>query len=141
MEPVISAPETVVGASLKVDGDLKSQGDMRIEGKVHGSIQTDGTVSIGQGAEVTANITAANAEIAGQVEGDIKVKDRLSLTESARVKGNLTSQELVIAQGAVFSGTSAMPDPNQSLAPNQSREPLLDTDISLGSNKKVDAKV
>lgn len=130
IEQPIPAPETVVGASLKVDGDLKSQGDIRIEGKVHGSIQTDGTVVIGPSAEITASIQAANAEISGRVEGDITVKERLSLTNSAKVKGNLISQELVIQQGAVFSGNSSMPDKSEVT-------PIIDTNISINEKANV----
>ncbi|MFO0702501.1 MAG: polymer-forming cytoskeletal protein [Candidatus Andersenbacteria bacterium] len=100
--------ETIVGVSLKVEGDLKSQGDIRIDGEVRGSITTDGAVLIGTSAKVFANVKAASAEVAGHVEGDINVTKRIALAESARVKGNLTCTELVIAQGAQFTGQSSM---------------------------------
>lgn len=100
--------ETVVGTSLKVEGDLKSQGDIRIDGEVRGSISTDGALLVGTSAKLFANVRAESAEIAGSVEGDLVVARRIALTETARVKGNLTCTELVIAQGAQFSGQSSM---------------------------------
>lgn len=101
--------ETIVGSSLKVEGDLKSQGDIRIDGEVRGSVLTDGVILVGTSAKVFASIKAASAEIAGAVEGDIVVAKRVSLIETARVRGNITCNELVIAQGAQFSGQSTMP--------------------------------
>ncbi len=101
-------PETVVGASLKIEGDLKSNGDIRIDGEVTGSVETKGDVFIGPEAAVNANVMATNAHVAGRVTGDIVVNKKLSLESSARVKGNVTSAELVVSQGARFNGTSSM---------------------------------
>jgi len=108
MDEQIAISETVVGSSLRVEGDLKSQGDIRIDGEVKGSIETDGSVLIGTSAKLLANVRAANVEVAGSVEGDVVAAKRVALTETARVKGNLTCTELVIAQGAQFTGQSTM---------------------------------
>lgn len=108
MDDQIAISETVVGSSLRVEGDLKSQGDIRIDGEVKGSIATDGAVLIGTSAKLLANVRAASVEVAGSVEGDITAAKRVALTETARVKGNLTCTELVIAQGAQFTGQSTM---------------------------------
>lgn len=109
----VSVAETIVGASLKVEGDLKSQGDIRIDGEVSGTISTDGAVLIGTNAKVHANVRAASVEVAGAVEGDIVASKRVALSETARVKGNLTCTELVIAQGAQFTGQSSMSSESQ----------------------------
>ncbi|MFO0704953.1 MAG: polymer-forming cytoskeletal protein [Candidatus Andersenbacteria bacterium] len=102
------AAETIVGTSLKIEGDLKSDGDIRIDGEVVGSVTTKGDVHIGPQAAVTATVMAANAFVAGRVAGDIVAQKRIALESTARVKGNLTSQELSIAQGAQFNGASTM---------------------------------
>jgi len=101
-------PETVVGASLKIEGDLQSNGDIRIDGEVTGTVVTKGDVFIGPEANVSANVQATNAHIAGRVTGDISVQKKVSLESSARVKGNVTSAELVVSQGARFNGMSTM---------------------------------
>ncbi|MDP2587437.1 MAG: polymer-forming cytoskeletal protein [bacterium] len=100
--------ETIVGASLKVQGDLKSDGDIRIDGEVQGSIITKGSVFIGQQASVEASIQAGSAQICGKVAGDISVSKKLELQPSARLKGNISAAELVIQQGAQFNGSSSM---------------------------------
>ena len=106
--PLEQPAETIVGASLKVQGDLKSDGDIRIEGEVQGSIITKGNVFIGGQASVEATIQAGSAQIAGKVMGDVSVSKRLELQSSARLKGNISAAELVIQQGAQFNGSSSM---------------------------------
>lgn len=101
-------PETVVGATLKIEGELKSEGDIRIDGEVRGSVTTKGDVYIGPQAMVSATVQAANAIVAGRVNGDVSVTKQLTLESTARLKGNTTSSELVIARGAQFNGLSAM---------------------------------
>lgn len=101
-------PETVVGASLKIEGDLKSEGNIRIDGEVRGSVSTTGNVYIGKEAIVEASVEASNAEIAGRVTGDVSVQKRLELQGTARLNGNTNSAELVVQQGAQFNGTSSM---------------------------------
>ncbi|MFH0830683.1 MAG: polymer-forming cytoskeletal protein [Parcubacteria group bacterium] len=101
-------PETIVGASLKIEGELKSEGDIRIDGEVRGSVTTKGDVFIGQNAVVSATVQATNASIAGRVTGDIMVNKQLSLEPTARVKGNTSSSEFSVARGAQFNGMSTM---------------------------------
>lgn len=100
--------ETVVGNSLKIDGDLISDGDIRIEGEVKGSVSTKGDVFVGSQAIIKANINAKNADINGTVTGDISALGKLTLGESARIKGNINSNTLEIRSGAQFSGMSTM---------------------------------
>lgn len=115
-------PETVVGSTLKVDGDLNSQGDLRIDGEVHGSIHTEGSIIIGTEAKIFANITATNAEISGQVEGDLNIKNKTSLTETARVRGKIKTAELSISSGALFCGESVMDMPDSELPEPQNKK-------------------
>jgi cytoskeletal protein CcmA (bactofilin family) len=100
--------ETVVGPSVKVEGDFNSHGDMRIEGEVSGSVRTSKNLAIGPGARVEANVQVENAEISGEVTGNVTANEKLELTESARVSGDIKAKTLVIAPGALFSGSCEM---------------------------------
>ena len=100
--------ETVIGSSLKIEGELKSQSDIRVDGEVSGTITTKGDVYVGQQANVSASIQATNAFVSGRVTGDIAVTKQLTLEASARVKGNVTAGEIVITKGAQFNGQCTM---------------------------------
>lgn len=100
--------ETVVGPSVKVEGDFTSQGNMRVEGQVKGSIKTSKDLMVGEGAEIEATIEVENAMVAGKVTGNITAREKLELSETARVTGDIQAKILNIAPGAIFSGNSQM---------------------------------
>ncbi len=98
------SPETIVGASLTVEGVLNSGGDLRVDGKVKGSIITEGTVTVGDQANIEADITAANTVIAGNVKGNLIIGGRTTLKKSATLVGNISTDEIEIEAGAKFNG-------------------------------------
>jgi cytoskeletal protein CcmA (bactofilin family) len=100
--------ETIISASMKVEGDLASQGNVLIEGMVEGSLKTDKDLRVGQQAKITANVTAANAVIAGEVMGNVTVSDRLELESTARIQGDISTKVLVVAAGATVNGKLVM---------------------------------
>lgn len=104
------ASETIVGASVKLKGNLRSDGDILIEGVVTGDLKTKGAVVVGESASVVANIKAQNVAISGVVQGNIDVADRLEITSSGKVIGDIAANVLSIAPGASFSGRCIMPD-------------------------------
>lgn len=96
--------ESVIGPSVKVEGDLISEGNLKVEGTVSGKVGTSRDLFVGQSAKIQADISSQNATIAGVVEGDIKVTDTLVLLETAKVLGNIYCQKFGVREGALFSG-------------------------------------
>ncbi|MBI4050713.1 MAG: polymer-forming cytoskeletal protein [Candidatus Doudnabacteria bacterium] len=105
-----SAPETIVGATVKIEGDLASEGDIRVDGLVTGKIKTSKNLFVGSMAKIEADVEAANAMIAGHVKGDLKIKETLNVQETGKIDGNISCERLAIAEGAHFSGACTMPD-------------------------------
>jgi cytoskeletal protein CcmA (bactofilin family) len=105
-----AAPETVVGATVKIEGDLVSEGDIKVDGLVAGKIKTSKNLYVGPMAKIEADVEAANAILAGIVQGEIKIKDSLVIQETGKVDGNISCGRLAIAEGAHFSGTCTMPE-------------------------------
>lgn len=104
------APETIVGATVKVEGDLVSEGDIKVDGEVTGKIKTTKNLYVGPTARIQADVEAQNAVLAGLVKGELKIKESLLVQETGKVDGNITCARLSIADGAHFSGTCAMPE-------------------------------
>jgi cytoskeletal protein CcmA (bactofilin family) len=96
--------ETVIAPSVRVEGDFDSEGNIRVEGAVSGSISTKQDLFVGEGAEVTADVTARNAVISGVMRGNLAVEERLDLTETARVYGDTRARVLSVAPGATLDG-------------------------------------
>lgn len=100
--------ETIVGPSVKVEGDFVSQGNVVIEGTVMGSVKTDKNLRVEEGAHIDANVEAQNVRIAGEVKGNVIVSGLLELTESAVVLGDVHTKTLVVAAGAIMHGNCDM---------------------------------
>ncbi len=105
-----SAPETIVGATVKIEGDLVSEGDIRVDGLVTGKIKTSKNLYVGSMAKIEADVESSNAIVAGHVKGDLKIKEILSIQDTGKVDGNVTCERLAVAEGAHFSGTCSMPE-------------------------------
>jgi cytoskeletal protein CcmA (bactofilin family) len=92
----------------RISGQLSFQGPVRIDGAVDGEIQCQGTLTIGQGAEVRAKISGEVVVIRGKVEGNVTAKERVELAAPARLIGNVDSPRLIVTAGVVFDGDCSM---------------------------------
>ena len=100
--------ETVIAASVRVEGDFVSQGNVLIEGTVEGSLRTERNLRVGEQASISADVFAANASVAGEIKGNVSVSERLELEPTARVVGDIQTKILVVANGASIDGRISM---------------------------------
>ena len=105
----LNAPaETVVGPSVKIQGDLNSEGNIRVEGQVSGKIKTSQSVLVNKGAKIMAEVTAGSAIVGGEVQGNLKISGHLILQATAKIIGDINCQVLRVEDGAQFTGKCAM---------------------------------
>ncbi|MFH0780320.1 MAG: polymer-forming cytoskeletal protein [Parcubacteria group bacterium] len=102
------ADDTVIGNSIKIEGDMVSNGSIVVEGEVIGSLKTEKNLTVGEKAKIVADVSAKEAFISGKVQGNIKVQDKLELAASAEVNGDISASVLKIDAGAVFNGKCSM---------------------------------
>ncbi len=100
--------DTLIGTKTIFEGILISNESICIEGTVKGKVECRGSVVVGQGGKVKADIIAENAFIGGQVSGNITTKNRLEITSTGRVKGDIETSCLVISEGVIFEGSCHM---------------------------------
>jgi len=100
--------ETVVGPSVKIQGDLNSEGNIKIEGQVAGKVKTSQSVFVVPGAKIAADVIAGNAVIGGEIQGNLKISGHLVLQSTARILGDIACQILRVEDGAQFSGKCNM---------------------------------
>jgi cytoskeletal protein CcmA (bactofilin family) len=99
---------TILGKGSAFDGKLTFEGAVRIDGEFSGEIRTDGTLIVGQTAEVKAEISAAQIIVEGTIRGDLKAKEAIEIHAPARVYGNLATPSLEIQKGSLFEGNAQM---------------------------------
>ncbi len=96
--------ETIIGPSVKVEGEFRADGNVIIEGQVVGGFKTKKNLRVGEGAKIKANVEADSAWVAGEIKGNLVIKNHLELSGQAKVKGDIETQVLTVETGAQING-------------------------------------
>ncbi len=106
----VDSSATYIGTDVQLEGTVRGKGVLRIEGRISGQIEHEGTVVIGPRAEVHAKIVAKELVVQGLVEGSIQA-ERCEIGETARVNGEIRAQKLAVSEGAALMGDLATNQP------------------------------
>jgi len=120
--------ETIIGPSVKVEGDFVGQGNIIVDGVIKGSVTTNGNLRVGEQAKITAAVTAANALISGEIHGNVTIKGDLELTENAKIFGDVETKSICVARGAILNGKCAMTNDE---IKNNKKQPLEKTEPEI----------
>lgn len=98
-----------VGSGTTLTGETSFKAMLRVDGHLTGIVSSDtGTLIVGTGGQLDANVTVASAVIHGIVNGDVVATERVELGRTAKVVGNIQTPSLSIEQGAIFEGNCSM---------------------------------
>lgn len=101
-----------VGSGTTLTGETEFKAMLRVDGHLIGKISSEaGTLHVGSGGQVDADINVAAAVIYGTVNGDIIATERIELGHSAKVIGNIQTPSLRIDTGAILEGNCSMMKP------------------------------
>ncbi len=96
---------TVIGRSMKINGELTGSGDLLVDGEVEGTIRLAASrLTVRTDGRVKATIVAQDVVVLGHVEGEIRATGRVELRDGAVVLGNVFSTRLAIEDGATLRG-------------------------------------
>ena len=98
----------IIAKNTTLVGDLTSDGDFRVDGKIEGTVKTNGRVVIGKDGEVIGNIECIHADIEGIFSGKLDVEEVLSLKSTANISGDVVLGKLSVEPGATFNATCTM---------------------------------
>lgn len=104
--------EAFLGKGTKVVGTLTFNGPVELDGAVEGEVHAKDSLTIGEGAVISAKIHGTEIVVKGTVTGDIIATKRLSIKRPAKVTGNIASPTLSIEDGVHFDGKCSM-NPNE----------------------------
>jgi len=128
-----------VGSGTVITGEASFKSMLRVDGRFSGRITSGtGTLIVGSGGQVDANIEVDVATIHGVVNGDIIAGQRIELGRAAKLNGNIQTPSLVIEQGAVFEGSCKMVQMKTASAPKVERKENV-LDASKLESVRVDA--
>ncbi|MCY3771148.1 MAG: polymer-forming cytoskeletal protein [Gemmatimonadetes bacterium] len=102
---------TIIAKGTEVNGSVDVEGNIRIDGTVNGDVKATDGVEVGKsGRIVGSSIESKTAIINGYVESQLTVSQHVLLGSKSTFVGDLKTKSLVIEEGAVFHGNSAMSD-------------------------------
>ena len=97
-----------LGKGAEFDGKLVLNGLVRIDGEFKGEALGNGTLIIGEGACVEADIAVDSVFISGEVRGNLDIRERTEISSTGRLLGNVKTAVLEVKEGAVIDGTCQM---------------------------------
>lgn len=100
--------QTIIGPTVKVEGDFITDDNVIVQGVVCGTIKTSKNLKVGQKSKIFANIQADNAIISGEIQGNIKINGKLELTPTAKIFGDIKAEVLIVSSGSILNGKCQM---------------------------------
>ncbi|HVE80800.1 MAG TPA: polymer-forming cytoskeletal protein [Candidatus Dormibacteraeota bacterium] len=121
----VTETDTIIGANVRLKGNLASEGDILIDGHLEGNVKSARDVTIGVNAQIAGDVAGQNITIAGQQKGDIQATEGATITATGQVAGDITASLLSIERGGIFIGNSKM-KPAQTQTEATNKEPAED---------------
>jgi cytoskeletal protein CcmA (bactofilin family) len=90
------------GVSIK--GSVKFLNELLIDGDVEGTIESTGTLTIGEHACIRGEIRTKSVKVRGTVEGNIFVTERCELQAGCTLRGDIEAPRLVVNDNVTFLG-------------------------------------
>jgi len=132
--------ETVIGPSVKVEGDFIMEGNIIIEGTVCGTIKTSKNLVVGKLSTIFADIEAGNAIISGEIQGNLTIHNKLELKSTAKIFGDITTESIDVESGAILNGRCQMAGQDKSAKPNSIKQEKIALEQTAENERKKTKK-
>lgn len=97
-----------MGPGTEIHGELRFQDGVRLDGKFDGTVESSGTLVIGETGQIMAKIRIGRISISGRVEGTITASEKVEILHTGKVIGDISTPVLVVEEGAVLEGKCNM---------------------------------
>jgi cytoskeletal protein CcmA (bactofilin family) len=114
-----------LGKGTEFQGQLRFDGTVRIDGVFQGEIQATGTLMVGEGGRLEAEVRCGTLIIHGEVAGNVQASHRVEALAPARIMGNIQTPVLVINEGVVFEGNVRMEPPAEGAGERDKKIPFF----------------
>lgn len=101
---------TVIGESVRIQGNLSGDEDLHVLGRVDGRLELQRTLVVAPSGIIKAEVNVKNAIVSGVVVGNIHASESVEITREGRMVGDIFAPRVIIVDGASFRGTVDMGD-------------------------------
>ena len=102
---------SIIGADMVVEGNIRAREAVRVEGSVTGNVETDGSLIISATGKVKGNIRGSSIVVGGLLEGDLASTGKTEVISTGKVIGNIRTKSLIVDEnaGQCIMNTNEMP--------------------------------
>jgi cytoskeletal protein CcmA (bactofilin family) len=102
--PTPSGARLSQGVSIK--GSVKFLNELLIDGEVEGTIDSTGTLTLGERARIRGEIRTKSVKVRGTVEGNVFATERCELQAGCTLRGDIEAPRLMVDENATFLGSA-----------------------------------
>jgi cytoskeletal protein CcmA (bactofilin family) len=96
----------ILSSGVSIKGSVKFLNELLIDGEVEGTIDSPGTLTVGEQARIRGEIKAKSVTVRGTVEGNISATERCELQAGCTLRGDIEAPRLVVDENATFFGSA-----------------------------------
>src|ERR671937_773053 len=104
--PSTAPPGGLLSGGVSIKGSVKFRNSLLIDGEVEGTIDSTGTLTIGEHARIRGEIRAKSVNVRGTIEGNIFASERCALEAGCTLRGDIEAPRLVVDENATFLGSA-----------------------------------
>lgn len=101
-------PAATIGRQTVIQGTVSGSGEVVVYGSVEGRISLSDNLVVEREANIQADIESKSATLMGRVDGRLSIAEHLILKTGSILTGDIKSKQLVVEDGARFTGQIAM---------------------------------
>ncbi len=98
--------KNILSSDVKIEGSIEFEEELYFDGQLKGEIHSEGSLTVGENAQVNGDVFTKSVTVLGRVTGNITVQERCELKSRAQLIGDLQAARLTIEEGAIFEGKS-----------------------------------
>jgi cytoskeletal protein CcmA (bactofilin family) len=103
-----------LGKNTAFEGKLEFSGTVRVDGRVKGEIVGDGTLIVGDSANIHADVRVTHLVISGEIRGSLFAGERVEIRSPGKVFGNIHAPMVIMEEGVIFDGHCRMVETEES---------------------------
>src|SRR5215831_7644791 len=96
----------LLSRGVSIEGLVKFSNELRIDGEVEGTIDSTGTLTLGEHALVRGEIRTKSVKVRGTVEGNVFVTERCELQAGCSLRGDIEAPRLMVDENVTFVGSA-----------------------------------
>jgi cytoskeletal protein CcmA (bactofilin family) len=104
--PVSAKSGGLLSRGVSIKGTVKFSDELLIDGEVEGTIDSTGSLTVGEHASIKGEIRSRSVKVLGTVEGDIFATERCELQAGCTLQGDIEAPRLVVDENATFLGSA-----------------------------------